>query len=147
MLELDMAQRRQLVADAHHLNPVVMIGRDGLTENIIGELDRSLLKHELIKIKVLEGDRDQRTSLLEQICLSLNAAPVKLIGRVLIIYRINPDKKIAATTPPDTTKSHLKPKLKPRARSAQSVKKQDHENKNQTRKHRFTPTAHRKPKQ
>lgn len=93
MLELDMAQRRQLAASAHHLNPTVTIGKDGLTENVIGELDRSLLKHELIKVKVLDGDRDQRASLLEQICLSLNAAPVEQIGRVLIIYRINPDKK------------------------------------------------------
>lgn len=71
MLELDMTLRRQLTASAHHLNPVVTIGKDGLAESVISELDRSLLKHELIKIKVLEGDRDQRTSLLEQICLSL----------------------------------------------------------------------------
>lgn len=93
MLELDMALRRQLTASAHHLNPVVTIGKDGLAESVISELGRSLLKHELIKIKVLEGDRDQRTSLLEQICLSLNTAPIKQIGKILIIYRINPDKK------------------------------------------------------
>lgn len=123
MLELDMAQRRQLVADAHHLNPVVMIGKDGLTENVIGELDRSLLKHELIKVKVLEGDRDQRTSLLEQICLSLNATPIKQIGKILVIYRINPDKKIIVTESLDTTKSHTKPKLKPRVRSTQQPTK------------------------
>lgn len=121
MLELDMAQRRQLAASAHHLNPTVTIGKDGLTENVIGELDRSLLKHELIKVKVLDGDRDQRASLLEQICLSLNAAPVEQIGRVLIIYRINPDKKIARAMTPDTLKPGSKRKLKPR--STQSAKK------------------------
>lgn len=122
MLELDMVQRRQLAASAHHLNPVVTIGKDGLTENVIGELDRSLLKHELIKVKVLDGDRDQRTTLLEQICLVLNAAAVRQIGKILIIYRINPDKKVAATTT-DTPK--LKPKLKSRLKlqPARPVKK------------------------
>lgn len=125
MLELDMAQRRQLAASAHHLNPVVMIGKDGLTENVISELDRNLLKHELIKIKVLEGDQEQRTAFLEQICLALNAAPVRHIGKILIIYRFNPDKKIAATTTPAKTKAKAKPKSEPKSRSqsAQSVKK------------------------
>lgn len=123
MLELDMAQRRQLAASAHHLNPTVTIGKDGLTENVIGELDRSLLKHELIKIKVLDGDRDQRASLLEQICLSLNAAPVGQIGKILIIYRINPDKKIAGDMASDTSKPSSKQKLKPRfAQSAQKTR-------------------------
>jgi len=121
MLELDMVQRRQLAASAHHLNPVVMIGKDGLTENVISELDRNLLKHELIKVKVLEGDQEQRTALMEQICLALNAAPVRHIGKILIIYRINPDKKIAATTTPARTKP--KSKLKSRSQSVQSVKK------------------------
>ncbi|WP_350283273.1 ribosome assembly RNA-binding protein YhbY [Nitrosomonas sp.] len=121
MLALDMEQRRQLAANAHHLDPVVTIGKDGLTENVISELDRSLLKHELIKVKVLNGNQDRRASLLEQICFSLNAAPVKQIGRILIIYRINPDKKIAGATTSDTPKSGPKRKLKPQ--SAQSAKK------------------------
>lgn len=115
MLELDMTLRRQLIANAHHLNPVVMIGKDGLAENVIKELDRSLLKHELIKVKILEGDRDQRTSLLEQICLSLDAAPVKQIGKILIIYRINPDKKNAAATKSDAPKPGSNPKHKRKA--------------------------------
>lgn len=119
MLELDMVQRRQLAASAHHLNPTVTIGKDGLTENVISELDRSLLKHELIKIKVLDGDRNRRTSLLEQICLSLNAAPVGQIGRILIIYRINPDKEITGITTADTPRTDPKPKH----RSARPVKK------------------------
>ena len=121
MLELDMAQRRKLAASAHHLNPIVTIGKDGLTENVIGELDRSLLKHELIKVKVLDRDRDRRTSLLQQICLSLSAVPVEHIGKILIIYRINPDKKIAKTMASDTLKPSSQRKMK--LRSAQSTKK------------------------
>lgn len=116
MLELDMALRRQLVASAHHLNPVVTIGKDGLAENVISELDRSLLKHELIKVKVLDGDRDQRAHLLEQICLSLNAAPIKQIGKILIIYH-QPDKKSTTTVASDTAKPGRDPKRKPGSRS------------------------------
>lgn len=124
MLELDMVQRRQLAASAHHLNPAVTIGKDGLTENVIGELNRSLLKHELIKIKVLDGDRNQRTALLEQICLALNAAAVSQIGKVLIIYRINPDKKVAATTTDaPKPKPKLKSRPKPRPQPERSMKK------------------------
>lgn len=121
MLALGMEQRRQLAANAHHLDPIVMIGKDGLTENVISELDRSLLKHELIKVKILNGDQDQRASLLEKICFSLNAAPVKQIGKILIIYRINPDKKVSGATTSDTPRSSPKRKLK--LRSAQSTKK------------------------
>lgn len=121
MLELDMALRRQLIANAHHLNPVVIIGKEGLAENVIKELDRCLLKHELIKIKILEGDREQRTILLEQICLSLNAVPIKQIGKILIIYRINPDKKNTLVTALNTPKPSSN--LKPKSRPTQKVKK------------------------
>ena len=121
MLELlDTARRRQLAAHAHHLNPVVMIGKEGLAKNVIGELDRSLTKHELIKIKLLEADRDQRASLLEQICLLLSATPIKQIGKVLIIYRINPDKKDIESASAKKTKPHNKLKHKPK--SAPGVK-------------------------
>ncbi|MGG7055633.1 ribosome assembly RNA-binding protein YhbY [Nitrosomonas sp. ANs5] len=92
MLELDMAQRRLLTANAHHLNPIVMIGKDGLTAGVISELDRGLTKHELIKVKILDDDRANRAALLEQICQSLHAAPVKLIGKILIIYRPKPEE-------------------------------------------------------
>lgn len=106
MLELDMAQRRLLAASAHHLNPIVMIGKGGLTANIINELDRSLSKHELIKVKVLDDDRAKRTSLLEQICQSLNAAPIRQIGKILIIYRPEPDEKNDEGISPTTTKKY-----------------------------------------
>lgn len=92
MLELDMVQRRLLTANAHHLNPIVMIGKDGLTAGVISELERGLSKHELIKIKVLGDDRANRAALLEQVCQLLHAAPIKLIGKILIIYRPKPEE-------------------------------------------------------
>jgi RNA-binding protein len=121
MFELDVAQRRLLAASAHHLNPVVMIGKDGLTAGVIGELDRCLLKHELIKVKILDEDRDRRTSLLEQICQSLHAAPVRQIGKILIIYRPKPDEKDQTTA--TSVKPRPKSKLKPKPKSGPHRKK------------------------
>lgn len=89
--ELDTAQRRLLAANAHHLNPVVIIGKGGLTEAVMGEINNALIKHELIKIKVAENDRTKRLVLLEQICQSLSCASITNIGKILVVYRRTPE--------------------------------------------------------
>lgn len=93
MLKLNASQRQSLLAQAHHINPVVIIGKDGLSAGVINELDRGLLSHELIKIKILHGDRKQRTLLLEEICQQLNALTINHIGRILTIYRPGAEEK------------------------------------------------------
>ena len=101
MLTLTIAHRRELKARAHVLHPVVMIGRTGLSANIIEEVDRGLASHELIKVKVQIDDRIARNALFEEICLQLGAAPVQHIGKVLVIYRPKPeetDKKTVHTS-------------------------------------------------
>jgi RNA-binding protein len=80
-------QKAALVAQAHHLKPVVMLGQKGLTANVIAETDQALTVHELIKIKIAADDKDERTAILEEICSQLNAEPLKLIGNIAIIYR------------------------------------------------------------
>lgn len=92
MLTLTIAHRRALKAQAHALNPVVMIGKSGLSPSVIEELDRGLSSHELIKIRVLIDDRIVRNELFEKICQLLNAAPVQHIGKVFIIYRPRPEE-------------------------------------------------------
>jgi RNA-binding protein len=87
MSRLNPAQRRYLRAEAHKLNPVVMIGDAGLAEGVLKEIDTSLKAHELIKIKVASDDREEREHMLETICEHLNAAPVQHIGKILVIYR------------------------------------------------------------
>ena len=87
MLTLTPAQRRFLRAQAHALNPVVMIGDSGLTESVLKETDNSLKSHELIKIKVASDDRALRETMLSEICEKLRAATVQHIGKTLIIYR------------------------------------------------------------
>jgi len=91
MLTLTVAHRRELKAQAHALNPVVMIGKGGLSVSVIEELDRGLLSHGLIKIKAQIDDRVARNALFEEICEQLNAAPVQHIGKIFVIYRPKPE--------------------------------------------------------
>ncbi|HEX6828774.1 MAG TPA: YhbY family RNA-binding protein [Burkholderiales bacterium] len=90
-IELTPARRRALRASAHPLHPTVIIGETGLTAPVLAEIERSLASHELIKIKVAGADREQRESLLAEICEALSAAPVQHIGRILVIYRERPE--------------------------------------------------------
>lgn len=95
MLNITPEQRRFLRAQAHHLNPVVMIGDAGLSESVLKEIERSLTSHELIKIKAHQGDKEARDALLEEICASLEAAPVQHIGKILVVYKPAETPKLA----------------------------------------------------
>ena len=88
--------RRDLRARAHRLHPVVSIGQHGLTPAVLHEIDVNLNAHELIKVRVYDDDRHARESLLARICAELNAAPVQHIGKLLIVWRPQPEKPIEA---------------------------------------------------
>lgn len=79
---------------AHKLNPVVMIGNNGLTLSVLQEIENSLNAHELIKIKVFGDDREIRVAMLEEICEKTGATKVHHIGKQLVIYRQSESTKI-----------------------------------------------------
>lgn len=87
MLKLTPAERSALRAEAHGLNPVVMIGESGLTESVMKEIASSLDAHGLIKVRVFGDDREARIEMYERICEELDAAPVQHIGKLLVLYR------------------------------------------------------------
>jgi putative YhbY family RNA-binding protein len=91
-LTLSTQQRRALRADAHHLNPVVLIGGDGLTEAVEKEVELALSAHGLIKVRVFGDDREQRDTLMNALCDKLGAAPVQHIGKLLVLWRPVPEK-------------------------------------------------------
>ncbi|RZL01380.1 MAG: ribosome assembly RNA-binding protein YhbY [Rubrivivax sp.] len=91
-IELTTAERRALRADAHHLDPVVMIGNEGLTTNVVKETDNALKAHGLIKIRVLGDDRTVRNDMFAALCDQLSAAPIQHIGKLLILWRPIPEK-------------------------------------------------------
>jgi RNA-binding protein len=94
MLTLNSKQVRYLRSAGHTLNPVVMIGNNGLSETVLREIDRSLNAHELIKIKVAGDARELRLQMLQEICDKLGAAAIQHIGKQLVIYRPAAEPKI-----------------------------------------------------
>jgi len=93
MIPLSAKRRSELRAEAHKLDPVVIIGDKGLTDEVMAEIDRSLKAHELIKVRAASAERDAREAWLEAICARLEAHPVQQIGKVLVIYRENPKEE------------------------------------------------------
>ena len=87
MLKLTPAERSALRAEAHGLNPVVMVGEAGLTESVMKEIAASLDAHGLIKVRVFGDDREARVAMYEQISAELDAAQVQHIGKLLVFYR------------------------------------------------------------
>jgi putative YhbY family RNA-binding protein len=89
--ELTPTQRRSLRAAAHHLNPVVSISQKGITPTVLGEIERCLAAHELIKLRLYGIEREQRAELQAEICRSLGCAPVQQIGNLLVLWRAKPE--------------------------------------------------------
>ena len=80
-------ERRALKARAHPLEPVAMIGDQGLTAAVIREIDRSLKAHELIKVRVNGEDREERSAAIQMIAAQTRAQIVQIIGKIVLLYR------------------------------------------------------------
>ena len=107
---LSPSRRSELRAQAHKLDPVVIVGDKGLTDEVVAEIDRSLKAHELIKVRAVTGDRKLREAWMGSICERLEAHPVQQIGKVLVIYRENPDRKPEPKSPPPRPPSRRRPR-------------------------------------
>jgi len=95
-IELTPAERREQRAQAHHLSPVVLIGGDGLTPGVRKEIDAALNAHGLIKVRVFNDDRAARELMYQELAADLNAAPIQHIGKLLVLWRPQPEKERAA---------------------------------------------------
>jgi RNA-binding protein len=91
-LSLTPTERRAKRADAHHLDPVVLIGADGLTPPVRKEVDAALAAHGLIKVRVFSDDRAAREAMLAELTDTLGAASVQHIGKLLVLWRPVPPK-------------------------------------------------------
>lgn len=95
---LEPGERRALRARAHALKPVVWIADEEITPSVLSEIDRALCAHELIKVQTAGADREIRARLIDDVCARLDAAPVQLIGKVMVVYRKRQDQ-VAPTLP------------------------------------------------
>ncbi len=86
-IQLTPTQRKVHRANAHHLDPVVLVGTDGWTPAVQKEAEAALDAHGLIKIRVFSDDRASREALFHTVCDALDAAPIQHIGKLLVIWR------------------------------------------------------------
>ena len=94
-IQLTPAQRKEHRSGAHHLDPVVMIGGEGLTVAVEREVDHALKAHGLIKVRVFSDDRAAREAMLASLADKLEAAPIQHIGKLLVLWRPIPPKEKA----------------------------------------------------
>ena len=87
LIKLTPAERKEKRGDAHHLDPVVMIGADGLTPGVLKEAEVAIRSHGLIKVRVFSDDRTAREAMLTEMADKLNAAPIQHIGKLLVLWR------------------------------------------------------------
>ena len=92
-IQLSPAQRKEKRSDAHHLDPVVMIGGDGLTPAVQKEVDAALNAHGLIKVRVFSDERTTREAIFTTLSNELCAAPIQHIGKLLVLWRPMPPKE------------------------------------------------------
>lgn len=112
-LELDKHERLKLRAQAHALDPVVLLGTAGLTDAVFAEIDRALAAHALIKVRIPLDDRDEREVMYAAIADRLGAARVQAIGKLIVLFRPLPDE--------GTPEENERPvRRQPAARSAKS---------------------------
>ena len=93
MNKLSSSKRSYLRKQAHHLEPSVLIGKNGILDGTIELVDKALTARELIKIKFHEY-KDEKQFLSNQIAASTNAHIVGLIGNIAILFRQNHESEI-----------------------------------------------------
>ncbi len=81
---------KQLRAIGHKLKPVVMVAGKGLTDGVIAEIERALGDHELIKVKVAVGGKDERDQVADDICARTGAELIQSTGGMLLLLKRAP---------------------------------------------------------
>jgi RNA-binding protein len=93
-MELSGKQKRHLRGLGHELHPLVTVAGNGLSESVLAELDQTLEHHELIKVKVNAGDRDEKRALIAGMVEKSGATLVQTIGHIALLYRKAQEAKL-----------------------------------------------------
>lgn len=85
-------QRSYLKGIANNIDPIFQLGKNGLTENFIRQVDDALKVREIVKINVLKNSVLDPAEVASQLADELNAEFVQSIGRKFVLYRQSEDK-------------------------------------------------------
>lgn len=91
VLELSSGQKKTLRGMGHHLVPIVNVGKEGLSPALLKSTEAALRAHELIKIKLGQNCPLERNQAGGELARLTKAAQVQVIGRMILLYRPNPD--------------------------------------------------------
>lgn len=92
-MQLKGFQKRFLRSQAHHLQPVVMIGKQGLADSVVQKIDEELDRHELIKIRFVDYERNEQKTMMSEIEAQTSSICAGKIGHLGIFYRQHPDEE------------------------------------------------------
>ncbi|HEX4584601.1 MAG TPA: YhbY family RNA-binding protein [Burkholderiaceae bacterium] len=97
-LTLTRDERLALKSQSHHLDPIVLLGANGLTAAVLKEIDRALTAHQLVKVRTPAGERQEREQLFLEVAERLGAARIQMIGRLIVLFRpaLSPDPSPAS---------------------------------------------------
>lgn len=86
-MSLNQEQKKRFRTIGHQLSPIVTVGDKGLAETVLAEIDRALNDHELIKVKVVTEDREDKKAIINEIVKQTNATLVQTIGHIALLLR------------------------------------------------------------
>lgn len=90
-VSLNARQRARLKALAHALEPIIQVGKTGVQDAVIAEVNVALTAHGLIKMKINDPDRDEREQIGTAIAAATDAAIVQRVGKVVVLWRPKPE--------------------------------------------------------
>ncbi|WP_031548970.1 ribosome assembly RNA-binding protein YhbY [Salinicoccus luteus] len=93
MNKLSSRQVKQLKSQAHHLNPIFQVGKNGVNDNFLEQIDDVLEKRELIKISILQNCLEDKDNIASQISEGTNSHIVTVIGNTIVLYRESKENK------------------------------------------------------
>ena len=86
-------QKRYLRSLAHNIDPIFQIGKAGINDNMISQIDETLENRELIKIHILQNNFDDKKDLAQTLSQATNSEVVQVIGSMIVIYRESQENK------------------------------------------------------
>ncbi|SHN10337.1 ribosome assembly RNA-binding protein YhbY [Gracilibacillus kekensis] len=92
-MKLTGKQKRFLRAQAHHLNPIFQVGKDGVNDNMIKQINEALEKRELIKVSILQNCMEEKDDVAEALAEGTDAYIVQIIGNTIVLYKESEENK------------------------------------------------------
>jgi RNA-binding protein len=96
-MPLTQDEKKHLRTIGHGLKPIVTVAGNGLSDNVLAELNRALDDHELIKVKCVIENRNDKKALIAELCATLRAELIQNVGHIALIYKeaVKPNPKLS----------------------------------------------------